>query len=284
VKKGAARRVVDWAVAECVGSVMFSSKLQSLGDHGFDLRGRLNGRCVLLDVKHSRTIPGYHDKFSGRKGGKEYKILEAKNNPDCVPAYLVFVEGRGIYFHVGIDPAQTARFETAKGNPGGRGLSTPRGVAHVINRGKGELVPFVQLSDSFESLHALRHMKPEDLARIKARAAATIRGIDMDKLRKHLAKQRKAIDDELRDMVIEDDVDGVARAVAKKDPAKTARAAARQDATEAAKAIAREDVAETARAAARQDAATTARAGLKAMTPEQRAAFLKELEDELGKI
>jgi hypothetical protein len=64
----------------------------------------------------------------------------------------------------------------------------------------------------------------------------------VDRSKAHLAKQRRTADDDGRQM------------------------------------LAKRDAAATARAAAKEDAVATARAGLAAVTPEQRAAFLKELQ------
>jgi hypothetical protein len=243
VKEGSASRNRDAlspAVAEGVGAVMLDCELRSQGEHGFDLRGRSGGKCVIIDVKHSRSKAGYDDRYGGKKGGKAHKIQESIDNPDCVPAYLVFAEGHGIYLHPGIDPKQTAEFATRKGNASGRGLATPQGVADAINTGAADQVPFVLLSDKYKSLRDSASITPADLVSINRRMAATIKGINMDKLKEHLAKQRQAADDDGRQML------------AKRDAAATARAAAKEDAVA------------TARAAAKEDPAATIREGMKA--------------------
>jgi hypothetical protein len=233
IRSGKRRGVKESAVAEAVGAVLLDCKLQSLGDHGFDLRGHMGGKCVIVDAKHSRTRRGYNDSYGGRRGGKAHKIQESIDNPDCVPAYLAFVEGHGLYLHPGIDPKQTAEFQTDKGRATARGVSTPRGAAGVINKGAGQLVPFVQLSRKYKSLATLNAITQEDLVHIQRRAAATFREINMAKLRQHLTKQRREADEDGRQVL------------AKRDPVATARAGVSAMTPEQRKAFAKELLAQT---------------------------------------
>jgi hypothetical protein len=195
-----------------------------------------------VDAKHSHTRRGYSDSYGGKKGGKAHKIQESVDSPDCVPAYLVFVEGHGLYLHPGIDPKQTAEFITKSGNRTGRGVSTPREAAAVINKGAGGMVPFVRLTGKYKNLASLKDITQQDLIHIARRAAATFREINMARLRQHLAKQRRAADEDGR------------KVLAERDAAATARAAAKVDATAAADAVMAE------------------------MTPQQVQAFLKKLQ------
>jgi hypothetical protein len=239
IDRGSRSGVRKWAVAEAVGAAMLDCELKSHRKHDFDLRGHLGGKCVLIDAKSSSTKRGYDDRYVGLTGGKAAKIRAARATPDCVPAYLAFVEGHGIYLHPGIDPAETVLFSTGTGR---RGVASPQDAARVINRGAGRLVPFVQLSSKYKKLADLAKITPADLTAIRRRAAATFQGINMAKLRRHLTKQHKAA------------VEATSEACADLDAAITARAAARKDAV------------------------STARAGVAAMTREQRKAFVKELQ------
>jgi hypothetical protein len=231
----------EQAVAEAAIAGILGLRLKSHEDRSFDLDGRIGNVDVLVDAKHSERIAGYSEKADS----KISKIDEWEKRRR-LPAYVALVPGRGLYLHVGIDPAPHPAFIGGKGGETKRGLVKPAELAKYID-GSGKPVPFVELSGRVKSLKEMARIAPEEISRIRSAANRTLVGIkDMKKLNRHVEKQVET-----------------ART-------KTIRKYAAGDPATAAKAI------------AGLDAEATARAGLEQMTPEQRQALFREFESKKG--
>jgi hypothetical protein len=244
----------EWAAWEAIAAVVTNSQLESQGGHIFDLsrEEKVGGKDVMEDGKYSAGDAGYAE---GNRS-KARKIRHAKQNPDRIPGSLVLSKRHGVYLHVGIDPHPTPAFKTEAGNESNRGVVDPEELGKRID-GSGDLIPFVKLSDRFKTISAWKRVTPADLEQIAGRRESAYRGINMEKAKKHFAKQQKAAMDETRQIIAEDDPEetvraGLKAAGRKKSPMRETR-----------QIIAEDDPEETAAIAAGVDADAALRGVLK---------------------
>ena len=239
-------------VTEAAIAGVLGLRLKSHEGRGFDMDGRIGAVGVLVDAKHSERIAGYSEKADS----KISKIDEWEKKRR-LPAYVALVPGRGVYLHVGIDPAPHPAFIGGKGGEAKRGLVEPADLVHYID-GSGKPLPFVELSRNTKSLNDMASITPTEIARIRSAMNRTLAGIkDMRKLNRHVEKQ------------VETARTKTIRKYAAGDPATAAKAVAELDAEATVRAGLEKLTAKqrraTVRKLARGDAEATARAGLEAM-------------------
>jgi hypothetical protein len=209
----------DQAVTEAAIAGILGLRLKSHEDRGFDLDGRIGNADVLVDAKHSERIAGYSEKADS----KISKIDEWEKRRR-LPAYVALVPGRGLYLHVGIDPASRPTFIGGKGGQAKRGLVRPVELAHYID-GSGKPLPFVELSTRLKGREDLARITPDEIARIRSGLNRTLSGIkDMRKLNRHVEKQGETARAKLARKCALGDPVVTAKAVAEVNAEATARA------------------------------------------------------------
>lgn len=164
------------SVNEAAAAALLGTRLQSHGNHGFDTAGEFGDVPLMVDAKSSKKA-GYADKL-GHKIAK-YKEWQAKGG---IPAYLVVSEGHGVYLHVGIDPA------SSPGIGGKRPVVRPGELARHVD-GTGGPVPFVKVSDAWQSVSDIGNATPRQIADLRRNVHKTLEGLDMKKVQQHVQKQ-----------------------------------------------------------------------------------------------
>jgi hypothetical protein len=158
-------------VTEAAIAGILGLRLKSHERRGFDLDGRIGAVDVLVDAKQSEGIAGYSENAYTKLG----KIDEWEKRRR-LPAYVVLVSGRGLYLHVGIDPASRPTFMGKEGGASKRGLVKPAELADYVD-GAGKPLPFVELSSRVKSLRDMGSIGTEEIARIRSAANRTLAGI-----------------------------------------------------------------------------------------------------------
>jgi hypothetical protein len=250
VSDGRKARIPQADITEAAMAVLLGHKLQSAGKHGYDTVGqpglwRDDEATVRVDVKTSK-VTGYSDKYDT----KVHKILEYLKERG-LPGYLVLVRGKGVYLHVGIDPASKPKFQVQEGGRSLRGLVEPGKLNDAI-KGDGSAIPVVKVA-SWTSLESLGKAAEAEINEFRGRVRGSLEGIDMAKLRRHVNKQIKQAVDGNADDLLKIAPDVVIGKVVKKARKKALKALAAEAPIE------------------------TVKAGLAAMTPEEREALLREL-------
>jgi hypothetical protein len=249
VADGKKARIAPSDIAEAAMAVLLGHDLQSAGEHGYDTVGRAglwrdDKTIVRIDVKTSE-IAGYADKYDA----KVHKIQEYLEKQG-LPAYLVMVKGKGVYLHVGIDPASKPKFHATGDGKSLRRLVEPEELSGAI-KGNGGAIPVVKVAN-WTDLQDVGKATKGEIKKFRERIRNSLEDIDMAKLKRHVDKQiKQAVKGNTEDLFkIAPDV--MIDKVVTEAPKETARALA---------------------AAAPEEAA---RAGLAALTPEQRAALFRE--------